>query len=264
MRRGGRIFIILGIILALIAGAGVFYVLATAEPQAVETPKVPLVVAVQKIEARNEVSADRIQSVEWPASIPTPIGAFSNPADVVGQLSLVPIYPGQPIISDMVISKNDAEARHSNASLILEKGMVAVAFAVTANSNVAEAIQAGDKVDLLVTLSPQLANEQSNAGGPLVVSQKTLENILILQVGPWPSQTADTSNTNSTGATTSTIVTVELTEQDALTIKHLEQQATSYTFVLRAANDDQIFTTEPVTLDYINKRFKFNIPGLGQ
>ena len=42
MRRGGRIFIILGLLLALIAGAGVFYVLASAEPAPPETPKVPL------------------------------------------------------------------------------------------------------------------------------------------------------------------------------------------------------------------------------
>lgn len=261
MRRGGRIFIILGIILALIAGAGVFYVLATAEPPAVEAPKVPLVVAVQKIESRSEVSADRIQSVEWPASIPTPIGAFASPADVVGQLSLVPIYPGQPIIDDMIISKSDAEAHHSNAALILDKGMVAVAFSVTDNSNVAEAIQAGDKVDLLVTLSPSQASQ--SASGPLVVSQKTLENILILQVGPWPAPSSDASASGA-GNTGTNIVTVELTEQDALTLKHLEGSATSYTLVLRAANDDQSFTTEPVTIDYINKRFKFNIPGLGQ
>src|SRR4029078_12754356 len=113
----------------------------------------------------------------------TPIGAFASPADVVGQLSLVPIFPGQPIIDEMIISKSDAEAHHSNASLILEKGMVAVSFAVTAGSDVAEAIQAGDRVDLLVTLSPELQNQQSAVAGPPLVSQKTLENVLILQVG---------------------------------------------------------------------------------
>lgn len=257
MRRGGRIFIILGLILALIAGAGVFYVLATAEPQPTETPKTSLVVAVQNIPSRSEVSADRIQSVDWPLSIPTPIGAFSSPADVVGQLSLVPIFPGQPIIDDMVISKTDAEGRHSNAALILEKGQVAVAFSITPGSAVANAIQAGDRVDLLVTLSPQI----ETTSGSTAVSQKTLENILIIQVGIWPQPGADEASSDSSGAS---MVTVQLTEQDALTLKHLENAASSYTFVLRAANDEEIFATEPVTIEYINKRFQFNIQGLGQ
>lgn len=261
MRRGGRIFIILGLILALIAGAGVFFVLATAEPQPLETPKTSLVVAVQNIPSRSEVSADRIQSVDWPLSIPTPIGAYASPADVVGQLSLVPIYPGQPIIDDMVISKDDAEARHSNAALILEKGQVAVAFAISLNSDVAEAIQTGDRVDLLVTLSPQ--TEAAQVGGaPLIVSQKTLENILILQVGPWPRDVGEQSTSDGGGSPG--IITFQLTEQDALTLKHLETIATTYTLVLRAANDEEIFVTEPVTIEYINKRFQFNIPGLGQ
>jgi len=60
----------------------------TAEPQAHgKLQRFRLLSAVQKIESRSEVSADRIQSVEWPASIPTPIGAFASAQDVVGQLS---------------------------------------------------------------------------------------------------------------------------------------------------------------------------------
>jgi Flp pilus assembly protein CpaB len=263
MRRGGRIFIILGLILALIAGAGVFYVLATAEPQPLETPKTALIVAVQNIPSRSEVSADRIQSVDWPLSIPTPIGAYASPSEVVGQLSLVPIYPGQPIVDAMVISKEDAEARHSNAALILERGQVAVAFGVTLSSNVAEAIQAGDRVDLLVTLSPQI--EQAGSTGPIVVSQKTLENILILQVGPWPADVGEeASSEGGGGGGASSIITLQMNEQDALTLKHIEVLASNYAFVLRAANDEEIFVTEPVTVEYLNQRFQFNIPGLGQ
>lgn len=261
MRRGGRIFIILGLALALIAGAGVFYVLATAEPPPAVEPRVPLVVAVQQIPWRSEISPDRIQSVDWPQSIPTPIGAFARPADVVGKLSLVPIYPGQPIVNEMVISKDDAEARHSNAALILEKGSVAVSFGVTLSSDVAEAIQAGDRVDLLVMYNAQLENP-INGSQQYQVSQKTLENVLVLQVGPWPRDVGEQSSSQGGGSVG--IVTLQLTEQDALALKHMEVTAASYAFVLRAANDEEIFTTEPVTLEYLNKRFNFNIPGLGQ
>jgi Flp pilus assembly protein CpaB len=262
MRGGGRIFVILGIILALIAGASVFYVLATAEPQPTVTPTVNLVVAFQQVPARSEVSAEQVGQVQWPQTVPTPIGAYESPADVVGKLSRQPIYAGQPIIGDMLISKEDVEAQHSNAALLLEPGQVAVAFGVSLGSSVAEAIQPGDRVDLIVTYGVEIENAITGQGsGTYLVTQKTLENILILQVGPWPREVGEQS---SGGGGSVNIVTLQMVEQDALALKHMESTASSYSFVLRAANDEQIFTTEPVTLEYINRRFNLGIPGLGQ
>ena len=260
MRRGGRIFILLGLVLAVISGVGVFIVLANAEPQPVTVPTTKLVVAFQQVPGRSEISADQIGQVDWPEKVPTPIGAFEQPADVVGMLSLEPIYPGEPIINQMVVSKADAQAHHSNASLVLDKGMVAVSFGVSSSSDVADAIEAGDHIDLIVTYNANTGDTQS-PGFSTGVTQKTLENLEILQVGPWPHGNAGDSGGTASSAN---IVTFAVQEQDAMVLKHIEGSASGYTFVLRAANDDEIFTTEPVTLEYLNKRFKFNLPGLGQ
>jgi pilus assembly protein CpaB len=263
MRGGGRIFVILGFLLALIAGVAVFFVLASAEPPPPTVPTTRVVVAFQQIPSRSEISPDQVGEVEWPAPVPTPIGAYSTPSDVVGQLSTVPIYVGQPIIDEMVISKGDVEAQHSNAALLLEPGQVAVALGVGLGSNVAEAIQPGDRIDLLVTYNVEIQNPISQiGGGAYVVTQKTLENVLVLQVGPWPRDVGEQSSSQGGGAVN--IVTLQMVEQDALALKHIENTSASYAFVLRAANDEQLFTTEPVTLEYINRRFNFNIPGLGQ
>lgn len=263
MRGGGRIFVILGIVLALIAGAAVFIVLANAEPQPVQVPTTKVVIAFQKIRDRSEISADQVGQVDWPQTVPTPIGAFQDPAEVVGKLPLDPIYAGQPIIADMLISKADALERHSNAALILEQGQVAVAFGVSLGSSVAEAIQTGDRVDLIVTYSVEVQNPITSQGtGQYIVTQKTLENVLILQVGPWPRDVGEQSSAQGGGPVN--VVTLQMVEQDAIALKHIENTASSHAFVLRAANDEQIFTTEPVTLEYLNRRFNFNIPGLGQ
>jgi Flp pilus assembly protein CpaB len=259
---GGRIFIVLGFVLALISGIGVFYLLATAEPQPVPVQTSKLVVSYQQIPARSEISPDQIGQVDWPQTVPTPIGAFAELGDVVGKLALNPIYPGQPINNEMVISKGDATAQHSNAALIIEKGQVAVAIGVGLDSNVAEALQAGDRVDLIVTYnldiqSPLLGQSSQQYN----VTQKTLENVLVLQVGPWPRAVGEQS---SQGGGSVNIITLQMPEQDAVALKHMQNSASSYAFVLRSANDEQIFTTEPVTIEYLNKRFNFNIPGLGQ
>jgi pilus assembly protein CpaB len=261
-RSGGRIFIILGFVLALISGAGVFYVLLTVQPQATPVATTKLVVSFQQIPARSEISADQIGQVDWPQTLPTPIGAFAEPTEVVGQLSKNPIYPGQPIINEMIIPKGSAEAQHSNASLIMEKGQVAVALPVTLSTNVAEAIQAGDRVDIIVTYNVDVQN--TTAGQTTTaynVSQKTLENVLVLQVGPWPRQVGEQS---SQGGGAVNVITVQLPEQDAIALRQIQDTAATYSLALRAANDDQIFTTEPVTIEYLNKRFNFQIPGMGQ
>jgi Flp pilus assembly protein CpaB len=177
-------------------------------------------------------------------------------------LSNQQIYAGEPIIADMVISKGDLLEQHSNAALILEKGQVAVALPVALTSSVAEAIQTGDRVDLIVTYTADVQNAVDGRGNTqFQVTQKTLENVLILQVGPWPRSVGEQSSQQG-GAVN--VVTLQLTEQDALTLQHIRNTASDFAFVLRAANDDEIFTTEPVTIEYLNKRFNLNIPGLGQ
>ena len=155
MRRGGRVLVILGMVLALIAGAGVYVVLANAEPQAAPIKTTKLVMSVQDIVERSEVAPEQVAQVDWPVTIPTPVGAFADPADAVGKFAKVPIYPGQPLVGEMLIDKSELKDTHSNASLILEKSMVAIALPVTINSNVAEAVQAGDRVDILATFTAQ-------------------------------------------------------------------------------------------------------------
>lgn len=258
MRRGGRTLVILGIVLALISGAAVFVVLATAEPQPVEVPTTRVIFAFQQIPERTEVTADQIGQVEWPLRIPTPIGAFAEPNEAIGKLARVPIYPGQPLVEQTLIDKSQLKENKSNAALILEPGMVAVAFGVNVTSSVAGAIQAGDRVDLLVTLAAEQASATGSAG--YFATQTTLQNVLILQVGAWPQGEGEESTKNASAA----VVTVQLTEQDALALQHIDQTAANYSLALRAANDDQVFSNEPVTLEYINRRFNFNIPGSGQ
>lgn len=260
MRRGGRVFIILGIVLALISGLAVFVVLAAAEPQPVEVPTTKVVIAFQPIGERSEIAADQVGEVDWPQRIPTPIGAYNKPVDVIGKLSKVPIYTGEPIITDMLIDKADLKETKSNAALLLEPGKVAVAFGVSMGSDVAEAIQAGDRVDLLVTYNVNIVGS-STQNAQYQLTQTTLQNVLVLQVGPWPHSVPEGSKTETSAAGQVNIITVQLDEQDALVLKHIEETAQATNFVLRSANDDQTFSTEPVTIEYLNKRFNFNVPG---
>jgi Flp pilus assembly protein CpaB len=259
MRRGGRVLIILGMVLALIAGAGVYVALATAEPQSEPVKTTKLVMAVQPIVERSEVAPEQVVQVDWPLTIPTPVGAFEKPADVSGKFATVPIYPGQPLVDKMLIDKSELKDTHSNASLLLEKGTVAIALPVTINSNVANALQTGDRVDILATFTaPPVATANQAPSAPLITTHHLMQDVLILQVGPWPSPNSKEQNSGG-----SAVVTFQMQEQDALVLKYALENSSGLTLVLRPANDTELAKPEPVTIEYINKRFgyKFPIPG---
>ncbi len=258
MRRGGRILVLFGILLGILTAGGTFIVVSTAQPatQAVATKSV--VVALQNIQARAEISADTVGKADWPEAL-VPVGAFETSQEVIGKLSLEPIYQGQIILAPMIVDKSKVKETRSNASFLIPDNKVAVAFPVNALAGVAGALQAGDYVDLLLTLVPPKDEKQTAPktgatlleGGP--VTQQMLQDVLILQVGNWPTGTQADKQAAAAG-----IITVVLERQDALALKSAREQGT-IELALRKAGEHKVVQTEPVTLQYLDKRFNFKL-----
>lgn len=258
MRRGGRILVLFGVILGLVTAGGVFLFLMMNQPSQESVAIRQVVVAQQNIPGRTEILAEAVALRDWPeAALPT--GAFEKTDAVAGKLAVQDIYPGQIILPQMLIDKTLIKETRSNASYVVPEGKIAVAFPVTGISGVAGAIQNGDTVDVLLTLSPRAGivatgPVAANQGGEgLPVSQVMLQDILILQVGTWPAPGAD-KNAAGAGGT----VTFALTQQDALALKAAREQGV-IELVLRRAGEHKAVTTEPVNLQYLNKRFNFNL-----
>ncbi len=247
MNRAGQVLFIAGIFIALFAGFLVFVLLTLARPKPADISTTSLVVAYQNILPRTEITADQVGMEKWPVALPTPIGAFSEVDSVAGKLSVGPVSPGQVLTDKMLIDKGDAKETHSSASLVLEKGTVAVALPVTVKSNVAEAIQAGDHVDVIATF-------KSTNASAAITTHRLLADVLVLQVGTWPNPT--TKSQSNSGAT---VVTLELKEQDSMVIVYAREFADDVTLVLRAADDHSLPTLDPVTFDYINQRFGYKM-----
>ena len=249
MNRAGRVIFILGVFIALISGIGVFLVLLLSQPAPAQVPTTKVVVAFQQINPRTEITADQVGTTNWPRAVPTPPGAASNPDDIVGKLALSPVYQGEVVLDKNLVAKSDLKDNHSNASLVVEKGYVAIAMPVTVKSDIANAIQAGDRVDLIATFQSQAAT-----GASAIATQRVLADILVLQVGPWPV----VEQKQQSDATTS-ILTFQLKEQDAMILEYTILHANSVTLVLRSANDHDILPLDPITFDYINQRFNFKL-----
>jgi Flp pilus assembly protein CpaB len=212
---------------------------------------------------------------------------------VVGKLAQVPVYPGQPVVSQMLIARSVLTATHSNASLILEPGTLAVAIPVNTNSNVAEAVQPGDHVDLFANFDinvkelgippPTSAITEVET---IKVTHLLLQDVVVLEVGTWPrpgpapverpvSQVAPTGPLGSPAQAASApaaqpsnpapiVVTLQVKAQDASVLKYMEQNAASFSLALRPANDHGLAQPTPVTIDYLMKRFGFSLPDMGR
>jgi Flp pilus assembly protein CpaB len=254
MRRVGVALIILGILFALFAGLALF-VFFPRQSQPVEVATTGLVVAFQNIPQRSEVSKDQLGSVNWPQNIPTPIGGYANSDDVVGKLAIVPIYPGEPVIDKMLIDKPSLKQSASNAALILDKGYVAFALPVTINTNVAEAVQPGDRVDLIATFTLQPITGTQSAGGPVILTQRLLQDVLVIQVGPWPRGGAPAQSSQTTA-----VVTLQVAEQDALVVQYAQGNASTLALALRPANDHDLVNPTPVTIEYLEEKFGLATP----
>jgi len=245
-------------------GGVIFLTLSQSQPTAQPAPTRQVVVAFQNIPARANITAETLGKQDWPeASVPP--GAFTRTEDVIGKLTLVPIFQGQVILPQMIVDKRAiSQDNRSNASFLIPEGKVAVAYPLTDLSSVANALQAGDTVDLLLTLNPQQLTASTRPAGTTTttgtegqpVTQLMLQDVLVLQVGPWSN--APAASGQERNVPPSNIVTFVLERQDALALKSAREQGT-IELALRRAGEHKPFTTEPVNLQYLNRRFGFNL-----
>jgi Flp pilus assembly protein CpaB len=104
--RRGKFVIIVGVVLAVVAGATSFYLINQAQKEAGQgdLELVPIVVAAQVIPARTPILAAALVVRQVPLDAATQIGTVKDPATLVGKVLAVPVAIGQPIYSNMIAS----------------------------------------------------------------------------------------------------------------------------------------------------------------
>lgn len=115
----------------------------------------------------------------------------------------------------------------------------------------------------VVNVVPRNPNEQF----PRMVTQLTVQDAIVLRVGPWtgdapvPVEEAEEGEAQP-ARRLMRWVTLATTPQDALVLKYAEEAGTSMDFVLRSAADRDrgLVTTEAVTLQYVMDRFGMEVP----
>jgi Flp pilus assembly protein CpaB len=107
--RRGKIVIVLGVILALVAGGAAFFLINQAQQQAGQAAaqKVPAVVAIQVIPAREAIEAEDVELRQVPLDPTNANGVIATVDDVVGRIPAVSILQGQLITTNMLASSDE-------------------------------------------------------------------------------------------------------------------------------------------------------------
>jgi Flp pilus assembly protein CpaB len=269
MRAGGRILMIFGVVLGIIAAVATFFIITRSAPpeggdSVLDTETV--IVAFQTIEPWQPIPVDAIGPNEYPIPIPADAVLAQMPNDapdpttgitetvsgqefVAGKISNTRIYPGQIIVTSQLVNKELEETRlglGGDLSYIIPEGQVAIALNVDALSSIAGGLKSGDQVDIIGSYLIEAENEEED---DIDVTQIFMQKVQILRVGPWAVTEEGTEEQQGSG-----IVTILLEPQQALELKKITEDV-RWQFVLRSITDQTDFVTDPVDDAYLIETF---------
>ena len=187
-RRRGKFIIVLGLILAVVAGGAAFYLVNQAHEQAgqQDLQKVGIVVAVRAIPARQAIVAEDVTVRDVPLDPTNQSGVITDPAQVIGRIPAVAILQDQPVTQNMLAS---ADAGDEFSILGPEESVGpdsiawrAVSVTVPDDLAVGGVLKAGETVDVFVTAVVQVPPDVASAGRYTTDRSTKLvdQNVLIL------------------------------------------------------------------------------------
>lgn len=252
--RRSKVYIAVGIIVALIVGGVVFVALQASdlvggnEPAEMRT----VVVAVREIPGRKPIEEGDVTTREVPADA-TNEAAFARIDEVLGRVSGVPISTGQLVSRNLLASTTEGQTFS-----IIAPGeeydpagpdLRAVSINVPDAQAVAGTLVAGQRVDLLVTMpinpligqTPEEADTTTADLLPGPSTKVTLQQLTIL------------SRNGTIYILRSDLATAEK-------ITELTAAGGVFSMVLRPDQDDRTASTEGSTLDSLIEEFGFPLP----
>ncbi len=248
-----KLYIGVGLVIALIVGGIVFVALQatglTAQAK-VETREV--VVAVREIPGRKPIEEGDVAMRTVTADV-TNATAFNRIDEVLGRVSGLPISTGQLVTRNFLASTTQGQAFS-----ILEPGqdydpagpnLRAVSVSVPDERAVAGTLQAGQRVDLLVTMAinPEIGQD----AGQAAVAQASFI--------PGPS-TKVTLQKLDILARNGALYILRTDLATAEKVAELTAAGGQFTMVLRADPDDRVATTTGSTIDRLIDEFGFPVP----
>ena len=193
-KRRSKMIIVIGVILALVAGGAAFYLVNQAQQQAAQsaTQNVAVVVAVRAIPARQAIAAEDVTLRNVPLDDTNAAGVATAVNDVIGRIPAVKILQGQLVTTNMLASSSEG----GQFSILGPDESVgpdseawrAISLTVSDDLAVGGLLKAGQTVDVFVTAVVNVPTDLVEGGKFYTdrATKITYQNVLILaREGPF-------------------------------------------------------------------------------
>jgi Flp pilus assembly protein CpaB len=221
---GGRLFIIIGLLLAVLAFGAVFLIGNLGGGGSLGgPPQTSVVVAKQAIPLRHQITSNDLTIGKISASGGASLtNVYTNTHDVINLISEINISQGSVITSDMLAKDiNLVPTGAAPAYLPLAKGYVAMTIPTGEQQGVAGHISVGDYITVIVSAQSSLfAAPGATQTQAKPITKTVYQNLRIIGLGPASAgvSSANGGGTSGGGGVTTGVtssLTVELTQCDA-------------------------------------------------
>jgi Flp pilus assembly protein CpaB len=219
---GGRLFIIVGLLLAVLAGAGVFLLGGALGGGGGigGGSTTTVVIAKQAIPQRHTITEADLDTMKVGGTL---INTYTNKSDLIGLVSQIQIAKGVIVTSDMLGRDSSLVSGAAPAYLPLPKGWIAMTIPTGEQQGVAGNITVGDYITVISSANITVFNTGGTQapGPPKVVSKTVFYNVRVIRVGPATANVQPANGATSVGGATgatggvSSSLTVELTQCDS-------------------------------------------------
>lgn len=271
-RRRGILWLVAGLLLAILAAALSYYafqeIVTERVDQAQEEPTQTVVVARELINERAVIRPADIRTEERPVEA-VPSGAIFKTDDAVGRITTVAVQPGQVVLTQNLIESfpasgiEPAQIVTTTVNFNQALGEDLVAFALPASDRLSKEgiLLPGDRVDLL--FSTDVVGEQEGTGGK--VSVYAIQDLEILQIiyQPPPAKEGEEENEEKPAESPARVpktIIVAMEPQDSVVLKYAIDTNTALDLVLRAEDNRRDFEVDAATINTIADQYEFVAP----
>jgi Flp pilus assembly protein CpaB len=188
--RRGKFVIIVGVVLAIAAGAASFYLISQAQSTAGQgdLQKTQVVVAVQNIPARTPILAASLEVREIVLDEATQVGIVKDPLELVGKVLAIPVAIGQPIYSNMlaqtatgpggiqILGPDETIAPDSVA-------WRAISITIPDERAVAGLLAAGQTIDIFMTAQMNVSDPEGRYASDMVTKITYQDMVILARAG---------------------------------------------------------------------------------
>ena len=259
-RLRGFLWLVAGLIVALLAGVIAFITLSRATAKAATSQteskaQAPVVVAARAVAVRSLLVAEDLALKELPAdSIPE--GAIQKMEEALGKVTTVDLYAGEALLMQRLVDP-DIAPQEGRMALVVADDQVLMAFPAQDLMSKAQLLKPGDHVDLLFS-----TNFRPPEGGDSKGQEEQQSTFNVLQNVTIAAIVQEAKPSGGSQARLPEAILLAVSPQDALILKFLKDAGGIPDLVLRAPGVEHTFPTEPVDANYITNRYRIRLFGV--